>query len=145
MEKGQKFSGNKLPMYKVLVKQFPRAFQEVARNSNAGHQKYIETDSNWDNWKHVKGGKEAYLDAALRHLLQSENETYDKDTEPYGGTRHLAAVAWNLLAALELELISEEKRGVYMAGFDPAVKGDSLGECYVYKIVGKYRGYPNQE
>lgn len=124
---GQKFSEGKLPIGKVILKQFPRAFKEVVRNSNTGHQKYILSDQNWDNWKHVKGGKDTYIDAALRHLIQAENEVWDKETEPYGGSRHLAAVAWNILAALELDLMEEEKlergwKNLEGQGFEKPVK-----------------------
>lgn len=52
-----------------------------------------------DNW--LKGGKpvEEYLDSAMRHLVAFRTgAVYDPET----GCKHLAHVAWNMLAALRL-------------------------------------------
>lgn len=100
-KKGQKFNEGKLHYHTVFFKQFPNALKEVVKRSEAGHQKYIKTDANWDNFKHVENAQQEYLEAAVRHMA---DEGVDQDLIEYGETLHEAAVIWNLLASLELKL-----------------------------------------
>lgn len=105
---GQKFSEGKLPLAKVLFSQFPLAIQEIARASNAGHRKYLgHGDEDWQNFSRVPGGSQNYKDAALRHLLEAENQEFNEDMAEYGKIRHLSQFCWNALAALEIHMRSE--------------------------------------
>ena len=47
---GVKHDQNKLPLYTITFKQFPLAIQAVAKRALAGHNKYIETDADWQNF-----------------------------------------------------------------------------------------------
>jgi hypothetical protein len=105
---GVKHSKDKLPIFKVIFEQFPRSIKEVVRASNGGHKKYPE-DLDWNNWQRVEDGQFEYRQAAVRHLMDSVNEVWNPDMKEFGGVRHLASAVWNLLAAMELDLIEEEK------------------------------------
>lgn len=77
---------------------FSRALEEVAKVTTTGADKYTP-----NGWVDVPNAEERYMDAAARHLLAyAKGEVYDNDT---GGTgcKHLAQVAWNILAVLELQ------------------------------------------
>lgn len=76
-------------------KDFPLALQELAKVSTMGANKYTA-----HSWKTVSNAEERYEDAFCRHFIQHWNE--DVDTE--SGFSHLAHVAWNALALLQLEL-----------------------------------------
>lgn len=106
---GEKFSEGKIPVYTLIARQFPDAIKEVARSTRAGHIKYIRTDLNWDNWRNVPNALEEFKEAAGRHLIESASHTFNEDMSEYDPkVRHLAQVAWNALAALQLELEAEE-------------------------------------
>lgn len=105
--KGIKLDKNKLPLFTVLFKQFPDAIQEIVKCSNAGHIKYRETDKDWMNFSRVdlSENPNRYLDASVRHLLESKGELLiNEDMKEYGETYHLAQAAWNILAHLEIKL-----------------------------------------
>lgn len=102
---GQKFSNDKLPYDIVLFKQFPNALQEVIKCSKAGHEKYKETDTDWQNFLRVEDAEQKYKDAALRHKTESG---IIEDMIPFGEMTHEAAVVWNSLAALEIKLRKEK-------------------------------------
>lgn len=104
IEEGQKFSEDKLPVWNVLFWQFPLAIQEVVKCSQAGHKKYEETDFDWQNFSKVKGGQFTYRNALLRHLFEADKNEFDSDLSQYGEIRHIAQVAWNALASLELHM-----------------------------------------
>lgn len=106
MLEGQKFDEGKLPIFTVLVKQFPKAFNEIARCSASGHKKY-PADVDYMNFKRVslEENNNRYLDACMRHLIESQGGLKkDAGMEPYGGAIHLAQAAWNILAHLEIKL-----------------------------------------
>lgn len=95
-EPGVKDDSGKVRM-DLVIKYFPGALREVAKVSAFGAEKYCE-----GGWRTVPDGRDRYLAAMMRHLLQSspvDNET---------GLLHLSHVAWNALAILELKL-EEEK------------------------------------
>ena len=98
---GIKNDKGKLPYYTVLFKQFPLAIKEVIKCSNAGHNKYKETDLDWQNFSRLPDSDSRYKNAALRHLTE-EGEV--EDMKDYGGMIHEGAVIWNLLADLEIKL-----------------------------------------
>lgn len=97
---GAKADAGKLRPWLVLGG-FSNALEDVCIVGTLGASKYTD-----NGWKTVPNGKERYLEAAMRHLLKAaQGEEYD--IGPGGiGTKHLAQVAWNVLAALEL---SDEK------------------------------------
>lgn len=93
---GAKLDAGKTPMRTGSLEQFPRALKAVADVSAFGAAKYT-----WGGWQTVPDGVQRYLDAGARHAaLRATGETFDMDS----GLRHLAQEAWNILAALELEL-----------------------------------------
>lgn len=98
---GSKLDAGKPPVTRGLLDYFPRGCLEVSRVSAKGAEKY-----SWKGWESVPDGVNRYLDAAGRHLVYRgiDGET-DRDT----GLLHLAQLAWNSLAALELYLREKEK------------------------------------
>lgn len=80
----------------LCISGFSRALMAVADVTTKGAIKYTP-----NGWKEVPNGETRYKEAMARHLLMlGQGEQIDKDT----GCLHLAQVAWNALAALELEL-----------------------------------------
>lgn len=82
----------------LVLGEFSRALEEVTKVGTAGAKKYTPR-----GWVSVENGKERYMDAAMRHLLEvGKGNTLDDG--PSGiYTKHLANAIWNLLAVLELE------------------------------------------
>jgi hypothetical protein len=80
----------------LCISGFSNALSEVARVTTQGAKKYTPS-----GWRAVPDGHDRYMDALARHLLAvGVGEVTDKDT----GCLHLAQVAWNALAALEIKL-----------------------------------------
>lgn len=70
------------------------ALEDVARVLEHGAEKYAP-----HAWRHVEGGHERYVRAALRHLhAHAGGEMFD----PESGLPHLAHAACSILFALEL-------------------------------------------
>ena len=65
--------------------------EDLVKVYDKGAQKYEP-----DSWKQVENGYARYKGALLRHLVKSETEDIDEETECY----HLAQVAWNALTML---------------------------------------------
>lgn len=82
-----------------LLLMFGKALIAVAEIGTFGAKKYSR-----GGWQSVADGETRYTAALLRHLLQSGDEDYDKDS----GLLHDAQIAWNALARLELRLRREE-------------------------------------
>ncbi len=78
-----------------LLLDFGKALQEVGKVTTFGAAKYAP-----GNWLLVNNGQARYQAAMIRHLLQSNTQELDDETE----LDHLAHVAWNALAVLELKL-----------------------------------------
>ena len=98
---GAKLDGDK-PLTWLCVSGFSRALQEVAQVTTMGAIKYTP-----DGWRTVPNGQQRYMEAFARHmLLLGTGEKYDLDT----GCHHKAAMIWNLLASLELELQNDVPR-----------------------------------
>lgn len=92
---GAKLDAGK-PMAWLCISGFSRALFAVADVTTKGAAKYSP-----NGWREVPDGEARYKEALARHLLAlGTGENIDKDT----GCLHLAQVAWNALAALELEL-----------------------------------------
>ena len=91
---GVKYDGNKVEM-ELIINGFPRALKEVGRVATFGKNKYSR-----GGFLEVDDGINRYTSAMIRHLLaDAEGEELD----PEMGLPHLAAVAWNALAVLELK------------------------------------------
>ena len=82
----------------LVLGEFSRALEEVTKVGTAGAQKYTPR-----GWVSVENGKERYMDAAMRHLLEVGNGNTLDDGPSGIYTKHLANAIWNLLAVLELE------------------------------------------
>lgn len=98
---GVKNDNGKLPYYTVLFKQFPLALKEVIKCSLAGHNKYFDTDKDFQNFSKVVNADIRYKEAMLRHMTETG---IVGDMIPYGEMTHEAAVVWNALADLEISL-----------------------------------------
>ena len=78
---------------------FSRALEAVADVGTFGANKYTR-----GGWQSVPEGEQRYMDALMRHLLKGQRE----DIDPDSGLDHLAHLAWNCLAVLELRLREAE-------------------------------------
>lgn len=91
-------SGAKADAGKVmggLLLDFAHALELVAEVGTHGAEKYSR-----GGWVAVPDGQQRYLDAAMRHLLKlGKGEQDDADS----GLPHLAHIAWNFLAVLDLQ------------------------------------------
>lgn len=97
---GVKNDKEKVPLYRGLFVQFPRAMEAIAAQSAHGATKY-----SWENWRRVPNGIDRYSDAMVRHLLaEAKGEVHDPDS----GFPHAWATAWNAIARLELMLTPED-------------------------------------
>ena len=88
------------PMAGVLL-DFSRALQTVVDVGTYGAKKYTRT-----GWAMVPEGSQRYTDAMMRHLLAMDIDPDGLDKET--GLPHLAHVAWNALAVLELQARRKE-------------------------------------
>ena len=73
---------------------FSRALEAVVDVGTFGANKYSR-----GGWQSVPDGESRYMDALMRHLLKMQREELDPDS----GLEHLAHLAWNCLAVLELK------------------------------------------
>lgn len=96
---GAKLDGGK-PRVGLVLSGFSKAIREVSRIGTYGANKY--TDNGWES---VKNGEERYSDAMLRHWLEAK----DSPDDPESGLPHLAHMAWNALAVLELYLRNQQE------------------------------------
>ena len=88
------------PMAGVLL-DFSRALQTVVDVGTYGAKKYTR-----GSWAMVPEGSQRYLDAMMRHLLAMDIDPDGLDKET--GLPHLAHIAWNALAVLELQARRKE-------------------------------------
>ena len=100
---GAKLDAGKLRPY-LVMNGFKHALHHVWSNGTFGANKYTD-----NGWREVPNAQNRYLDAAFRHfekwMLQEDRDNIDPESK----THHLAAMAWNILAVCELELISKDK------------------------------------
>ena len=121
--------GSKLDHGKVrpglVLGDFTNALYEVSRVGTRGAEKYTE-----HGWLSVDRGVDRYSDAMFRHLMAAQRgEKYD--SSPGGtGCLHLAQVAWNALAVLELVLRSspESLREAPVAGANATITATADAE-----------------
>lgn len=99
--KGKKYDTGK-PMVGTLCRVFPRALLAVGKCIEFGTHKYPKPD----NWKLVEGAYTRYQDSLMRHYLKFlAGELKDTETD----LLHLAHMAWNCLAVLELYLMEHKE------------------------------------
>lgn len=96
--------------------EFSEALKEVSKISTFGAEKYGR-----GTWPDVPDAKERYIDAALRHLLDAEDNLDKLDSD--SGLLNLSHLAWNVLALLELKKRKEK-----------AMKEEKAVESFVEKI-----------
>jgi len=85
----------------LMISGFARALEEVSRVTTEGASKYSP-----NGWMQVSNAQERYLNAFGRHLLKyAKGEVFDTDLKD---CYHLAQMAWNILAVLELKLTYNE-------------------------------------
>lgn len=99
---GAKLDAGKLRPY-LVMKGFKRALNEVWSNGTFGANKYTD-----NGWLEVPNGQERYMDAAFRHYDKWVNKEDPNDRDTDSNTHHLGAMAWNILAVLELILKEKE-------------------------------------
>lgn len=98
---GMKFDAGK-PRAGLMVGDFARALEAVAQVTTFGAGKYAPR-----SWRTVPQAAERYGDAFLRHIFK---DAKGERLDPESGLPHLAHVAWNALALLELELGKEHAK-----------------------------------
>ena len=98
-EPGAKLDSGKNRLDLVLG-DFARALWEVGRVGTYGASKYTDR-----GWLTVPNGIERYGDALVRHYLQRKRGEVN---DPESGIDHLAHLAWNALAILQLALKARE-------------------------------------
>jgi hypothetical protein len=78
------------------------ALEALAFRALYGHEKYKESDFDWQNFSRVPNAEEEYSNSMLRHALNiGEDETEEQ---------HLIASAWNAVARLEVFLRNKKKK-----------------------------------
>jgi hypothetical protein len=97
MTEGKKYDSGK-PKAGMVLGYFSNAIMAVADVGTYGNEKY--GDGYWDyNWNHLDNAPQRYSDALCRHLLAHlGGELVDSES----GRQHMAHVAWNALALIEL-------------------------------------------
>ena len=100
-EKGVKLDNGK-PRLDLVLGDFSTALWGVGLVGTFGANKYTDR-----GWQEVDNAIERYLSALLRHYFNFKNgEENDKES----GLPHLAHLAWNSLAVLELYMRIKNKR-----------------------------------
>lgn len=102
---GVKDDGGK-PDIRLLFQDFPRALLAIAENATYGSVKYTP-----HGWRSVPDGFNRYTSAMGRHLMLESIDEGGMDADPreYGfEISHMAMVAWNAMARLELYLAEQE-------------------------------------
>jgi hypothetical protein len=89
---GMKFDGEK-PMMGLLP---PYSLEEISKVLTFGARKYLP-----HNWKFVEGGRERYINAAMRHINDYQKGQLD---DPESGLPHLAHAMCCLMFILDMHL-----------------------------------------
>lgn len=100
-EPGAKLDAGK-PRTSLVLGDFAHALNEVVKVGTFGANKYTD-----HGWLSVPNGIQRYDDALLRHWIEARS---GNDVDPDSGLLHLAHVAWNALAVLELEIRKREQQ-----------------------------------
>jgi len=99
--KGVKDDGKK-PLPSLIFGGFPYGISQLVDVGTMGARKYAR-----DGWQTVPNWEERYVDAMSRHFLASFKECRD----PESGIDHLAHLAWNCLALMELRKERDDDKG----------------------------------
>lgn len=109
--------------------------EDLVKVYDAGAKKYEP-----DSWKYVENGYERYKGALLRHLLKSDTEDIDEETDCY----HLAQVAWNALTMLwfKKQQINRTDLNDFatwakwnLGNLDNLIEDDSKEDCAILKPI----------
>jgi hypothetical protein len=95
----RKMDVGKAPVVCGFIAYFPRAMNAVALVSEYGARKYNDGEYKTD-WQKVPNGFNRYSDGIGRHMTKAAIERYDDESQ----IAHLAHLAWNAMAALEIAL-----------------------------------------
>lgn len=99
-EKGVKLDDGK-PRLDLVLGDFADALYRVGEVGTYGANKYTDR-----GWQTVDNGFERYANAMLRHYLNFRREEI---FDPESGLPHLAHMAWNALALLQLSICNVPK------------------------------------
>lgn len=123
----------KLAVWNGVLGRFPEALRQVAAVSEYGKNKY----GTWEGWRGVPDRLTRYRNALARHLLAWAEHQYD-DTD--SGLPHLAQVAWNALALLEILVEDGDITALGSPGLPPP---DPLADHYA--LPGRPPTYQGRE
>lgn len=110
---GKKYDSNK-PMTGTVLRVFPQAMNAIGACIRFGTTKYPDPN----NWKKNTNALVRYNDSLVRHLTK---HFLGKELDEETGLLHLAHVAWNALAILELYLM-EHPEEAYKIIFPKEIK-----------------------
>lgn len=99
-----KYDSGKAPVMRGCFRYFHRALEAVANVSAYGFSKY----KGWGGWRKVDNAEERYQDALVRHMLSVAGGL--RSTDPETNLYHLAHVAWNALALLDMVIAADDGR-----------------------------------
>lgn len=86
----------------LVLGEFSHALWDVGEVGTFGANKYTPR-----GWLEVPNAKERYMDALMRHLFHHFS---GEERDPESNLKHLAHAAWNILAVLDLEYRTWEKK-----------------------------------
>jgi hypothetical protein len=92
---GAKYDAGK-PRAGLMVEDFAGALETVDAVTTFGAKKYAP-----HSWATVPDARNRYYDAFIRHILK---DAKDEHIDAESGLPHLAHIAWNALALLELQV-----------------------------------------
>lgn len=105
---GSKLDAGKIDVTAFAFQYFPRALMAVAE---VGQRATERKGYPWKGWAAVDNGVRRYAAALGRHEL-AVGKYGNASTDPQLDVLHIAQVAWNALARLELFLAEEEKKSL---------------------------------
>jgi len=108
------------PLAAIPIKDFGRALEAVSEVGTFGAKKYARS-----SWKGVENASVRYEDALYRHAYKSSYEEHDEES----GLLHLAHLAWNALAILQLQIEKEESD--YQKSLEPTIALKGLYKEYI--------------
>lgn len=100
-DKEMKYDSGKI-LGSVIFQDFPKSINEVLEVATFGANKYERS-----SWKTVSNAETRYMDALFRHILAAAG---GEQNDPESGFSHLAHAAWNCLAVLQLQKMSQNDK-----------------------------------
>lgn len=135
------------PNLDLVLGSFPKALTMVGAVGTFGAKKYTD-----NGWLDVPDGQRRYASALLRHyFLDADGEFLDEEIQ----LPHVAMIAWNALAKLELVLIEQEKKHRWLDSFGSVptkykviryfYKGVAVAEFFIDELCNPSApDYPHQ-